>query len=193
MAVLDTANMFYELEKSEEDIKNHLGEKYTFTAEIPFGIEHPRAMKYSLPAYAALRNMMTDPYMQEINRGYKTQPGSSDKEYVQWQRGATTKTPLELMQSWVDTTLAHDNIWLVLVFHGVDGVGYEALPHELLDTYFQYIKNHEDRLWVANFSDVAKYMRERMHASVNTGKTGNHIVVHLQHSLDTSTYGFHLH
>src|SRR5437773_7722872 len=73
MAVLDTTNTFYELEKSKEDIRDHLGEKYCFTAEIPFGIEHPRAMKYSLPAYAALRNLMTDPYMQEINRGYKTQ------------------------------------------------------------------------------------------------------------------------
>jgi len=192
MAVLDTTNMFYELEKSKEDIKSHLGEKYTFTAEIPFGIEHPRAMKYSLPVYPALRNMMTDPYMQEINRGYKTQPGSSNKEYVQWQRGPTTKTPLELMQSWVDTTLAHKNIWLVLVFHGVDGLGYEALPHELLDTYFQYIKKHEDSLWVANFSDVAKYMRERMHASVNTGKTGNQIIVHVEHSLNADTYNIPL-
>jgi peptidoglycan/xylan/chitin deacetylase (PgdA/CDA1 family) len=188
MAVLDTTNMFYELEKSKEDIKNHLGEKYIFTAEIPFGIEHPRAMKYSLRSYAALRNLMTDPYLQEINRGYKTQPGSSNKEYVQWQRGGTTKTSSQLMESWVDTTLAHDNIWLVLVFHGVDGLGYEALPHELLDTYFQYIKKHEDSLWVATFSDVAKYMRERMHASVKTGKTGDHIIVHLQHSLNANTY-----
>ncbi|MFI5185435.1 MAG: polysaccharide deacetylase family protein [Chitinophagales bacterium] len=192
MAVLDTTNMFYELEKSKEDIKYHLGEKYTFTAEIPFGIEHPRAMKYALPAYAALRNLMTDPYMLEINRGYKTQPGSSDKEYVQWQRGGTTKTPLPLMMTWVDTALAHDNIWLVLVFHGVDGFGYEPLPHELLDVYFQYIKMHEDSLWVANFSDVAKYMRERMHASVNTDKTANRITVHLQHSLDKNIYNIPL-
>jgi peptidoglycan/xylan/chitin deacetylase (PgdA/CDA1 family) len=192
MAVLDTTNMFYELEKSKEDIKNHLGEKYTFAAEIPFGIEHPRAMKYSLPFYAALRNLMTDPYMQEINRGYKTQPGSSNKEYVQWQRGGTTKTSLPLMKSWVDTTLARNNIWLVLVFHGVDGLGYEALPHELLDTYFQYIKQHEDSLWVANFSDVAKYMRERMHASVNESKTRDRIIVHLQHSLDANTYNIPL-
>ncbi len=192
MAVLDTTNMFYELEKSKEDIKNHLGDRYTFTAEIPFGIEHPRAMKYSLPSYPTLRNLMTDPYMQEINRGYKTQPGSAGKEYVQWQRGGTTETPLPLMQSWVDTTLAHDNIWLVLVFHGVDGIGYEALPHQLLDTYFQYIKQHNDSLWIATFSDVAKYMRERMHASLQTDKTKNKLVVHLQHSLDKNTYNIPL-
>jgi len=192
MAVLDTVNMFYELEKSKQDIKDHLGEKYTYTAEIPFGIEHPRAMKYALPAYPTLRNLMTDSYMQEINRGYRTQPGSSDKEYVQWQRGGTTKTPLSLMKSWVDTTLAHDNIWLVLVFHGVDGLGYEALPHELLDSYFQYIKSHENNLWVANFSDVAKYMRERMNASIHADEKSTHIVVHLQHSLDSRTYNIPL-
>jgi peptidoglycan/xylan/chitin deacetylase (PgdA/CDA1 family) len=188
MAVLDTTNMFYELEKSKEDIKDHLGVKYTFDAEIPFGIEHPRALKYAFPSYEALRNMMTDAYMQEINRGYRTQPGSSKKEYVQWQRGATTKTSMQLMKSWVDTTLAHDNIWLVLVFHGIDGQGWEALSHELLDTYFQYIKAHENNLWIATFQDVAKYMRERMHASVNNDQKGKQMIVHLTHTLDASTY-----
>ena len=188
IAVLDTTNIFYELEKSKEDIKDHLGDKYTFTAEIPFGIEHPRAMKYSLPSYPALRNMMTDPYMQEINRGYKTQPGSSDKEYVQWQRGATTKTPLPLMKSWVDTVAAHQNNWLVLVFHGVDGVGWEALPHELLRDYFEFIKQHEDKVWIATFADVTKYMHEKMNATVKGKEADNKIMVDLTHSLDKSMY-----
>jgi hypothetical protein len=126
--------------------------------------------------------------MQEINRGYRTQPGSSSKEYVQWQRGPTTKTSLELMKSWVDTVLVHDKIWLVLVFHGVDGMGYEALSHELLDTYFSYLKAHENDLWIATFSDVARYMRERMHASVSFEDKKNSIQVTLRHSLDTSNY-----
>jgi hypothetical protein len=188
VTVLDTTNIFYELEKSKQDIKDHLGEKYCFTAEIPFGIEHPRAMKYALPFYAALRNLMTDPYMEEINRGYKTQPGLSTKDYVQWQRGPTSKTPLPLMKSWVDTVLAHDKIWLVLVFHGIDGMGYEALPHELLDTYFTYLKAHENDLWIATFSDVAKYMRERMSATVTAVQKQNSITVNLRHSLDTKDY-----
>ena len=32
-----------------------------------------------------------------------------------------------------------------------------------LKEYFGYIKSQEDKLWVATFQDVAKYMRERMH------------------------------
>jgi peptidoglycan/xylan/chitin deacetylase (PgdA/CDA1 family) len=188
LAVLDTTNINYELYKSKEDIKNHLGDEYTFDAEIPFGIEHPRALKYGLPAYAALRNMMTDTFMFEINRGYKTQPGSSNKEYVQWQRGPLSKTTLTQMKSYVDTTLAHNNIWLVLVFHGINGLGWEALPDSVLDAYFQYIKQNENNLWIATFKDVAKYMRERIHANVTENKTDKSITVRFTQILDSKVY-----
>ena len=192
LAVLDTANINYELYKSKEDIRNHLGDEYTFDAEIPFGIEHPRALKYGFPAYEALRNMMRDTFMFEINRGYKTAPGSSDKEYVQWQRGALSKTTLSQMQSYIDTVLTHNNIWLVLVFHGVNGLGWEALPDTILKSYFQYIKQHEDDLWVATFKDVAKYMRERMHADITENKNNKKITVHLTYSLDKHIYNMPL-
>src|SRR5690606_5722398 len=136
-AVLDTANINYELDKSKADLQNHLGEAYGFDAEIPFGIEHPRAMKYALPHYEALRNLMTDPWLKEINRGHKEHPGDYPQQpYVQWQRGPLTETPYSLMTSWIDTTRAHDNIWLVLVIHGVDGLGWEPLSHQELENYF---------------------------------------------------------
>ena len=74
------------------------------------------------------------------------------------------------------------------MFHGIDGLGWEALPHELLETYFRYIKQNENNLWVATFADVAKYMRERMHADVNENKTGSTITVRLTHTLDSRVY-----
>ncbi len=188
LAVLDSANINYELYKSKEDIKNHLGSEYTFDAEIPFGIEHPRALHYGLPAYEALRNGMKDSFLFEINRGYKTSPGSSDKEYVQWQRGPLSKTSLEEMKSYIDTTLAHTNIWLVLVYHGINGLGWEALPDTLLTTYFQYIRQNENNLWIATFKDVAKYIRERMHATVTQTKSDNKITVQLSQSLPEEIY-----
>ena len=131
---------------------------------------------------------MPEKYLGELNRASKKQPGTINKEYVQWQRGATTKTPLPLMKSWVDTVAAHKNNWLVLVFHGVDGVGWEALPHEMLQEYFEYMKQHDDKLWIATFADVTKYMRERMHADIKAKEVGNKIIVELTHSLDKSMY-----
>ena len=92
------------------------------------------------------------------------------------------------MKSWVDTVTAHKNNWLVLVFHGVDGIGWEALSHDMLREYFGYIKQHADKTWIATFGDVTKYMRERMHASVEGKQTDNKIIVGLTHSLDQSKY-----
>lgn len=188
LAILDEANMIYELEKSKEELNNKLGEESTFSAEGPYGTEDERAMSYAYKIYPALRNRMPEPWLGELNRASKVQPGTVDKEYVQWQRGAVTKTSLPLMKSWVDTVEAHNNNWLVLVFHGVDGKGWEALPGSLLQEYFTYIKNHEKNSWIATFGDVTKYMRERMNAQVNSKMDGNKISVTLTHSLDKSMY-----
>lgn len=188
LAILDSANMNYELTKSKDDILKHLGPKYTFSAEVPFGIEDKRVMKFGFPIYEALRNSMPEPWMEEINRGYKEQPGNSDKEYVQWQRGPLSKTPMDLMKSWVDTSLVHDNIWLVLVFHGIDDIGWEPTSHQKLEEYFQYIKSNESNIWVAPFGDVARYVRERMRADVKTNNEKDKIIVNLTHSLDPKIY-----
>src|SRR5690606_33864837 len=119
-------------------------------------------------------------------------PGSFTKEYVQWQRGATTKTPLPMMKSWIDTTAVNDNVWLVLVIHGVDGIGWEALTSESLEEYFQYMKTKDKDLWIATFADATKYMRERMNAIVKTTESKNKIVVTLSHSLDNTIYNLPL-
>ncbi|MDB5144934.1 MAG: polysaccharide deacetylase family protein [Mucilaginibacter sp.] len=188
MPGLDEANIKYELEKSKEDVLNHLGPKYTFSCEVPYGYENERVMQIAYKIYPALRNRMPEPWLKEIDRASKQTPGTTDKDYIQWQRGATTKTPMPLMKSWVDTAATKNNTWLVLVIHGVDGMGYEALPSSLLNEYFQYIKSKNDKLWVATFGDVTRYMREREAAKVNTSKSDSKIMVTLTHSLDNKMY-----
>ena len=188
MAALDEANMLYELEKSREEILNQLGPKYTFSAECPYGTENERVMEYAHEVYPALRNRMPETYMEELNRSNRKNPGSFHKEYVQWQRGATTKTPLPLMKSWIDTTASKENIWLVLVFHGVDGIGWEALTSELLDEYFHHMKSNENALWIATFADATKYIRERMNSRVTTQENDGKIIVSLTNSLDKTMY-----
>ncbi|MEP6613449.1 MAG: hypothetical protein ABJA76_16225, partial [Mucilaginibacter sp.] len=77
---------------------------------------------------------------------------------------------------------------LVLVFHGVDNLGYEALPHSVLDEYFQYIKNNQKDLWIATFGDVARYMREKEHAKFQQGKAGDKLTIELSTALDRTMY-----
>jgi len=188
LAVLDEANLSYELEKSREDILDHLGPKHTFTVECPFGTEDERVVRHALALYPASRNRLPEPFLEELNRSSDKDPAAASNEYVQWQRGVLTATPMGQMKGWVDTIAGRDNIWLVLVFHGVDGIGWEPKTGAELEEYFRYIKSLENRVWVATFQDVTKYMRERMGGRVTTIRKGKAIEVELRHDLATGAY-----
>lgn len=191
LAVLDEQNLLYELEKCKEEIQLQLGTKHVFSCECPFGTENERVMEYAYKVHPALRNRMPEPFLEELNRGSRIAPSVNDKPYVQWQRGPLTKTTVAEMKSYVDTLLVHDNIWLVLTFHGVDGIGWEAKPSADLRTYFSYMKKFEDSLWVAPFGDVTKYIREKMNSTIKTSSASGSRTVTLTHSLD-SLYDFPL-
>jgi len=192
MPGLDSINIVNELTKSKEEIRNQMGEKYTFSSEVPYGYENARVMSIAYKIYPALRNRMPEPWLTELDRPSKKTPAVNDKDYVQWQREVNTRAPLPLMKSWVDTAVARKDTWLVLVIHGVEGLGYEARPVSLLDTYFQYIKSFNDKLWVATFGDVAKYMREREASSVIAKMDKGKIKITLTHSLDKTMYNLPL-
>lgn len=192
MPGLDSVNIVYELTKSKEEIRNQMGEKYAFSTEVPYGYENARVMSIAYKIYPALRNRMPEPWLTELDRPSKKTPAVNDKDYVQWQREVNTRAPLPLMKSWVDTAVARKDTWLVLVIHGVEGLGYEARPVSLLDAYFQYIKSFNDKLWVATFGDVAKYMREREAATVTAKMVKGKIKVTLTHSLDKKMYNLPL-
>jgi peptidoglycan/xylan/chitin deacetylase (PgdA/CDA1 family) len=192
LAVLDEPNLLYELEKCKEEILKQLGPNETFSAECPFGTENERVMEYAYKIHPALRNRMPEPFLQELNRSSRDYPGMFKKEYVQWQRGPLKRHGVPEMNSWVDTILNHDNVWLVLTFHGVDGVGWEAKPHDELKAFFTYMKQHESRLWVATFRDATKYMRERMSAKIDAKKVNGEIRISLTHRLDKELYNLPL-
>jgi len=188
LAVLDEVNMRYELEQSKADLAKFMGDKSTFSAEGPYGTENERVMEYAHKIYPALRNRMPEDWLEEINRGSKKQPGETDKEYVQWQRGALSNTGIDGMNSWTDTVIAHDNIWLVLVIHGVEDYGWEPLKTEELKQYFGYMKENEDSLWIATFGDVTKYLRERKATKINAELEGNEIRITRSSDLNPSIY-----
>jgi peptidoglycan/xylan/chitin deacetylase (PgdA/CDA1 family) len=188
LAVLDEKNLLYELEQSKKDIENFLGKKYTFSAECPYGTEDERVMSYAHKIYPSLRNRMEVPYLDELNRSSNKHPGESENDYVQWQRGPLTNTKLSEMKGWVDTCLDNDNIWLVLVFHGIDGIGWEPKTGKELEDYFKYIKDREEQIWVATFSDVTKYIRERENTIIESEMKGKSIKIHISNNLEASVY-----
>jgi peptidoglycan/xylan/chitin deacetylase (PgdA/CDA1 family) len=188
MAVLDDPNLVYELEMSRQEILDQLGFKHTFSVECPYGTENDRAVQAALLRYQLARNYMPDPDVDDLDRSNDLDPATSRKEYIRWQRGPLTETPMELMKSWVDKTAGQGNIWLVLVFHGVDGIGWKPKTGADLKNYFSYIKAKEQSLWVATFQDVAKYIRERQHGSVLSFRDGEIISAELRSDLTNVGY-----
>jgi peptidoglycan/xylan/chitin deacetylase (PgdA/CDA1 family) len=191
MPALDEANIVYEIEKSNEDIREQLGAKHTFSVEAPYGIDDPRVRPIVASRFPLTRNWVTDDFMDGFLRDDRRDPTTSTREYVQWQRGALSRTTLDTMKAWVDTSIAH-GIWLVLVFHGVEGIGWEPLTTENMRAYYDYIKEHEAHLWIATFQDGAKYARERVNSKVTTDRSSDAIAVTVTHSLDARVYNLPL-
>jgi len=188
LAVLDEANMRYELEQSKADLAKFLGEKSTFTAEGPYGTENERVIDYAHQTYSALRNRMPEDWLTEINRGSKDSPVNTSKEYVQWQRGILTNSSEELMESWINTTSTNENIWLVLVIHGVEDFGWEPKTENELREYFVYMKSKEPEVWIGTFGDVTKYLRERKATQLSATLSGDELIIDLASELDSEVY-----
>jgi peptidoglycan/xylan/chitin deacetylase (PgdA/CDA1 family) len=188
LAALDEVNMLYELEQSKADLLKFIGPESIFSAEGPYGTENERVMDYAHKVYPSLRNRMPEEWLEEINRGSKMTPRESTKEYVQWQRGPITRIDINQMKAWVDTVMTHDNNWLVLVFHGVENLGWEPKTRPELVEYFSYMKANEKDLWIETFRDVTKYLRERKATEINTKVERNAITINLSSDLDPEIY-----
>lgn len=185
---LDDANILYELERSRQEIREQVGERQTFSVEAPFGIEDERVMTQVHRIYPAARNRMPHPWLDELNRSSRRDPTTSDRQYVQWQRGIVANTTDEDARAWLETTARDGRIWLVIVVHGVEGVGWEAVSRETLAGFFDDLASRRGRVWVATFQNVTKYMRERMAATIGTSVAGDAITVTLTHPLDPAVY-----
>jgi peptidoglycan/xylan/chitin deacetylase (PgdA/CDA1 family) len=187
LSAMDEANIRYETEKCREDIREQLGPRHTLSIECPFGIEDERVLRLVFPTFPFVRNRANDDCIDGILRSDPRRPGPTSKAYIQWQRGALSETPYPLMISWIATTV-RTRAWLVLVIHGVEGIGWEPLTKATLERYFDYIKAREPELWVATFQDAYKYIRERVLGTVKEVRGTGRISVRLSHTLDRGTY-----
>jgi peptidoglycan/xylan/chitin deacetylase (PgdA/CDA1 family) len=188
LIAIDDANLIHEMVMSRDEIYEQLGPKHTFSMAIPYGARNERVLRITNMVYPALRDTMNDPFFREVNRGTPENAVCAESEYVKWMHEPLRRVPLEELKSWVDVTVSSDNIWHIPVLHGVDGIGWEALPGELLQEYFGYIRSKDDALWIATFGDVTKYIRARMNSKVNTIHEGGRIAVSLTHNLDPDLY-----
>jgi peptidoglycan/xylan/chitin deacetylase (PgdA/CDA1 family) len=194
LPVFDAANTLYEVEKAKEDLKQQMGEESLFSIEVPYGIDDDRVRQVVIDKFPLTRNWVNDPdgeFMDGIMRGDNRDPAKTSKPYMEWERGPVTATTVDEMKGWVDTSL-NNGTWLVLVIHGIDGVGSSPLLSDRLRQYFDYMKAKSDTLWIATYRDGAKYIRERMKSQIASKRSGDAIEVAVTHPLDKKVYSLPL-
>jgi peptidoglycan/xylan/chitin deacetylase (PgdA/CDA1 family) len=194
LPIFDAANMLYEVEKAKEDLRQQMGEESLYSIEVPYGIDDDRVRQVVIDKFPLTRNWVNDSdgaFMDGIMRGDNRDPAKTVKPYMEWERGPVTATTVDEMKGWVDTSLAN-GIWLVLVIHGIDGVGSSPLLSERVRPYFDYIKAKSDTLWVATYRDGSKYIRERSTGTVTSKQAGAAIEVTFTHPLDKKMYNLPL-
>ncbi len=73
-------------------------------------------------------------------------------------------TLLATTNYWVDQILNFKG-WMIERIHAIntgnDSTGYEPVPVTILRNHWDYLVQHEKQIWIATFSTVTKYIRER--------------------------------
>ncbi len=190
MSALDAPNIMYELEAGRSEIRNRLGERSTLVGEMPYDTNDERATGYMAKVFPVARSRSWfQSTMESHQPGWSSLP-DPEKEYVQMRRTVYTRTTLDELKGWVDTAAGHDNIWLVPVHHGIDGIGWEAMTSGDMEAYFSHIASMRDKLWVATYGDAARYLKERLTALVTSEvcADGDEIVVTVDHPLDKTLF-----
>lgn len=173
----DSARM--EMDSSKQRINRHIYPEKCETLAWPGGSVDYASTVLGQQYYIACRGS-----------GYILQPQIPYNFYNVYSETLLNDNKLESQNSWVDQVLKTKG-WLVERIHGIDSVGYQPLPASQYEAHFNYVKSHDDDLWVAPFKTITKYIKERMDASFSisiSDSTNNTYSILLTENLPTEVY-----
>jgi len=90
------------------------------------------------------------------------------------------------------TTIESSHGWCVFMIHGIDGDGgYSPLSSTILEESLEYLDAKRDTLWVSTFSNVVRYIKERMDVSVTeTSVLSDSITLSVTDILNDTIYNY---
>jgi peptidoglycan/xylan/chitin deacetylase (PgdA/CDA1 family) len=152
-SLIDSA--IIELSTSKQIINQHIFPEKCETLAWPGGAVNYSATQLGSQFYISCRGS-----------GYALQPQVPINYYNVYSKAAYADTTSAQMIQWVDQVMVTKG-WLIDRIHGIDGVGYEPVPSSRYAEQFDYIKSFENKLWVATFKEVIKYIRERLFSTLS--------------------------
>jgi oligosaccharide reducing-end xylanase len=144
-----------ELNRSREVIDSAVPGQKCFSLALPMGWRDRELVEAAKNVYGAVRL---------VNQwdGLKDNPDLYEvKGMIPY-----SNTPQADMDLWVSLAMAKKR-WLVEIYHGIQDDCWEKVPSERFEAHLDRIVKDKDRLWIAPFGTVARYIRERNLASVS--------------------------
>jgi hypothetical protein len=123
-----------------------------------------------------------------VDRGYNSFAPTRQEIFRLKRQQILANSTAAQMNGWVDEAVRQGR-WLIEAFHGCDGEGWEPPPCAELASHYAYVAARLPVLWVATFSEIIYYIRERMAATVRVLEAGDaRIRLELSDSLDNTVY-----
>ncbi len=126
-----------------------------------------------------------------LRRGshYNDLPATEESLYsVGFKTVTGSTTTIEEMNGWVDSAIA-ENKWLMEMWHGVDGEGWEPPSKDVATAHFEYIADKKDDIWVADWNEMIIYSLQRLKSRITiVSETEEELVVQITNTSDDTLY-----
>lgn len=124
--------------------------------------------------------------------GYNTLNPTEKEWYRLDFQTALHKTTANEMNAWIDHAI-ENKLWLIEMWHGVDGQGWEPPASEECDKHLFYLSQKLDTVWNGTMEEVTLYLREKQHTTVITELADEtELRASLKTDLDRSLFQFPL-
>jgi peptidoglycan-N-acetylglucosamine deacetylase len=169
---LTSYNFMPQIKRSQEIIDEELNPYKCITFCYPHGNKNAKIEKITSEYYIAGRG--TDTY------SFNTSPPNDYFNY--YVKKCESGISLSEMNSYIDHVI-EEGKYLIEMYHGFDSYGFSPISSRLFESHIKYLKSHESKLWIATFSDVVKYTKEKENARVKLTKIDD-----LEYSFSVNDY-----
>jgi peptidoglycan-N-acetylglucosamine deacetylase len=169
---LTSDKIVYQIKRSQEIIDENLSPFNCTTFCYPHGNKDAEIEKIASKFYIAGRGTETEFFN-------SSPPGDYFNYYV---KKCQSGISLSEMNSYINKVLDKGE-YLIEMYHGFDSYGFSPISSKLFESHITFIKSMESKLWIATFSDVVKYTKEKQNAKVTLTKIND-----LEYSFSVNDY-----
>jgi peptidoglycan/xylan/chitin deacetylase (PgdA/CDA1 family) len=156
LTTCNATQLEFEINGSKQRIETNIPGYKALCMLCPSGAYNDAVIKKVQEQYYACR---------VIDHGYNSFSPTVSEIFRLKRQQILAATQVSEPNGWIDNAIA-TGTWVIEAFHGANGEGWEPPPGTLFSAHWAYVDSKASVLWSGTFSEVVKYVKERMAATV---------------------------